>query len=1204
MNKILRKILVLLTCLLTVCSLTVAFGAMPNCSNPQTSKQDSSIDSGILGQPQEPEVENATISFAVSEKLLTVGDEEYLSPVYQKIDGYSLTYKTDDSSVVSVDKNGKICALKEGSTTVKAIYSNGENSVEASLTVNCSFSGYLPELKTTGVANSISIAVKDSYKVLPYIAFNGKEFEDATLSYRVVDQEVATVSKNGLITAKAKGQTQLIIEASWRGKDKSNAPTMQKVVELSVINDVKFYNDGQSILDEELYTLAQFDGKTYKNSLPCNFQVVVNGEPANATFTIEKESVVKQQGDLLVANGFGVTNLSIQAEADGEIYAKTFKITVKRVEKTVSENVPLFEVINGEYLDLESGERKNILSFINETGAVVDAYQDSRALTVADGKIFGVESSSSTQKGVANVSVGTDKIIYHFTLETFAKIIAFKEDIKSLELSDGKTLSGYYELINDIDASGITLNHVVTNDASFTGVFNGNGHSIYNLALKENSSLFGVLHATAIVKNFALINLNATKSYFLAQNTLGDGLTISDVYISLSVATVTPRGITGRTAENSIYKNVVIEYLGANALENRNYQDRWTWQGLIGGLWTYERDGKLYARDTKWSDVYVISPFVVSFRSDEKKDGANYAALYGYGANENKDIYGNEITGVTNNRDNPNLGSYWQTTLYYNALYTNLYHYNGYEALAKDARDFSTFSSDYWVVMNNKVIWKSLFSENLEINFFDGTTNLGEDTKIVGLNKQLSVKAFAEGETLEDISVLVEDNDYVVWDDQLKVLRLVTVPVGAVNVKVNFTVTVGGVAIEKTANLVAVGELINHSTVYDFIDESTGKMAGGAFPMSEIVGDEEIISIYQGANELSYNSEEGTLLGLSANITGTGEERTVKPVELTINTNGKVYTVKVKVYTKIIANAKDLAYFNQTLPENANNVYDGYYVLVNNIVDFTSEYNNVADSNHGLKPFTGTFDGNGHALSLKVNKGLFGTLGHGAVVKNTAFIDMQVVVNDAYKNTAILAGFISNATDVVVVKDLYITLDEQASYRQYLSKWFTTAMLVGNNASLNSKFANIVIEADILHSDYNSKGGAEPCLFSYWNGIDLSTKGGEYATNTAIDSLTNIFVISKDSTNMGGLFRVTAGIDRAVDKSMALCYNDYIVVAGGADTYTTLYLPNTYNNGIKDLVTMRRYDDYSAMASDNNDYSLFNANCWTLTGNTPVWKNK
>lgn len=1196
--KTMKKILVVLSACLMSSLMFLTLFTFAGCQQTAQSSSSSS---------QQQEEIMASIAFSTKEKTLTVGDEEYLIPEYKKLDGYTLTYVSSDSSVVEVNGDGKVSAVGEGSAVVKATYSNGSDTAEASMTINSSFGGYLPELRTMGVSDEIAITVSERYQVLPYVMFNGKQFKDVDVTYTVLNEAVASVNEKGEIIAKAKGETDVILEAAWRGKETADTPTLQKVVSLSVVNDVKFYNNNESITDEVLYTFAEFEGQSYKNQIPCKFTVKVNGVEVPASFTIENQDVVKQQGDFIVVNGVGATNVLVQKTVDDTTYTKTFAISVKRIEKTVSGIVPLFNTVDGKYLDAESGQRKELLTLVNDLDAIVDAYQGARALQIDGGKIFGVESSSQTRRGEAEISVGTSKLVYHFTLETLAKALSTKADIKALELSDRKVLNGYYELLNDIDAAGVTLNHVVTNDACFSGVFNGNGYSINNLSLNANSSLFGVLSSTAIVKNFALINLNATKSYFLAQNTLNDGLTITDVYIALSASTVTPRGLTGRTGASSVYKNIVIEYLGVNAAANRNYQDRYVWQGLIGGLWTYESNGMLYAQDKKWSNVYVISPFVVSFRSDEKKDGSNYAALYGYGANETKDIYGNALNTITHDRDNPNLGEYWQTTLYYDAVFTNLNRYNSYAELKAQKPDYSEFNSDYWVVSDHQIIWKSVFAKDMEIKFFDGNTDLGSDAKLIGLNKELSVRAFFDGVELHDIEVSVADNNYVVYDSAKQTVKLVSVPrEGAANVQMDVSVAVGKNKVTKSVSLMVVGDLIVVAKTYDLIDESTGKAAGKAFSMSEIVGNEEILSIYQGSKRVTYDQAQGTLTGLTANIVGSGETREVQPVELTINTQNKVYIVKLKVYSKVITTAKDLQYFNQTLSGNAHNSYDGYYILANSVEDFSGVYNNAPDNNHGLKPFTGTFDGNGYSVSAKVNKGLFGVLGHGAVIKNLAFTDMQVTVEDAYTCTAIIAGYISNSTDVAVVKDVYISIDEtlKQPYRQYLSVWFTTAMLVSNNASLKSKFANIVIEANILHSDYNAKGGAQPCLFRYWNGIDEAAKGGEYAKNTVADALTNVYVISKDKTNQGGLFRITAGIGRATNKSMALSYNDYMVVANGTDAYTTLYLPNTYQSGNQDLVTLRRYDDYSAMVNDRNDYSLFNATCWNLTGTTPVWKNK
>ncbi|MBQ3571979.1 MAG: Ig-like domain-containing protein, partial [Clostridia bacterium] len=762
------------------------------------------------------EEEKVSISFSANEKNLIVGDEEYLFPIYDKVRGYTLTYSSDNTSVVTVDGNGKLSALKEGTATVKAKYSNGVSSAEASIKVNSSFGEYIPELKTMGVSSDIAIAVNDGYKMLPYISFNGKQFEDALVSYKVIDQTVAQINENGVILAKAKGQTQVIVEASWRGKDKSTAPTLQKVITLSVIDDVRFYNNGEVVSDELLYTHSEFEGVAYKNSIPCKFQVEVNGQKADASVTVENAQVIKQQGDLLVVNSFGNTNVLVQASLNGETYSKTFNVTVKRVEKTITDAVPLFSTVDGEYLDFNSGKRKSVLAFIKENGQIIDAYQGARALTVLENKILGVESSSQTQKGSASISVGTDKVIYHLTLETFAKVLTSKEDLKSLELSNGKILNGYYELLNDIDASGLVLNHSISGESSFAGVFNGNGYSIKNLSLNAGSSLFGVLNgASATVKNFALVNLSASKAYFLAHDTLNDGLVISDVYIALSASTKTPRGITARTAQNSVMKNVVIEYLGTNASTNRDYSERYNWQGLIGGLWTVEQDGMLYARDSKWSDVYVISPFIVSFRSDEKKDGSNYAALYGYGANEDKDIYGNVINSVTNNRENPNLGDKWQSTLYYNAKFSNLYHYSDYDKLVAAKRDFSTFSGDYWVVIDNKIIWKSLVSENVEVDFYNGSANLGQEAKLIGTNNEIAIKATIYGNQAQIASVAADD-ECLAWDATKNTLKLVSLPAGGANIlNVKVAVSIGNTQIVKTLQLLVAGESTSYSVTLD-----------------------------------------------------------------------------------------------------------------------------------------------------------------------------------------------------------------------------------------------------------------------------------------------------------------------------------------------------------------------------------------------------
>jgi hypothetical protein len=94
MKKSTKKFLVILSCCLLSCSAAALTTACDNTG------------SGII--PGGQQTEKASISFSSEEKAMTIGDEEYLQPNYTKIKGYALSYESSNSSVVSVDEEGKI----------------------------------------------------------------------------------------------------------------------------------------------------------------------------------------------------------------------------------------------------------------------------------------------------------------------------------------------------------------------------------------------------------------------------------------------------------------------------------------------------------------------------------------------------------------------------------------------------------------------------------------------------------------------------------------------------------------------------------------------------------------------------------------------------------------------------------------------------------------------------------------------------------------------------------------------------------------------------------------------------------------------------------------------------------------------------------------------------------------------------------------
>lgn len=100
--------------------------------------------------------------------------------------------------------------------------------------------------------------------------------------------------------------------------------------------------------------------------------------------------------------------------------------------------------------------------------------------------------------------------------------ISNAEELNSLQrvaqkMTDGDALSYNYVLKNDIDASGLsTYNTIGSDDKSFRGTFDGNGHTI--VGLQANGGLFGKLGSGAVVKN-----MNIASSVFTGNDT-GDSV--------------------------------------------------------------------------------------------------------------------------------------------------------------------------------------------------------------------------------------------------------------------------------------------------------------------------------------------------------------------------------------------------------------------------------------------------------------------------------------------------------------------------------------------------------------------------------------------------------------------------------------------------------------------------------------------------------
>lgn len=101
-------------------------------------------------------------------------------------------------------------------------------------------------------------------------------------------------------------------------------------------------------------------------------------------------------------------------------------------------------------------------------------------------------------------------------------------------------LAGYYVLGANIDASGFNFLPIGSAANPFTGIFDGQGHTISNLTINNvsntDSGLFGDIGATGTVRNVGLIDESLTSAYADVGGLAGDNFgTISKSYVSGTV---------------------------------------------------------------------------------------------------------------------------------------------------------------------------------------------------------------------------------------------------------------------------------------------------------------------------------------------------------------------------------------------------------------------------------------------------------------------------------------------------------------------------------------------------------------------------------------------------------------------------------------------------------------------------------------------
>ena len=212
-------------------------------------------DGSVVIKPA-PEKPAPTFELNESQIECIVGDVNKLSPKsLPDIGQAKLTWRSENSNVVTVDSNGNIEAISEGTAKVIATY----GTVSASCTIKVSWDDEMPQIVSPANSDGqFSIVVGQEYVFAPTIQYRGKIYNDGQLSIAVSDPAVTSLDGN-VITGEAKGASNVTISGTWRGRQALMASFNVKVsdnVTLSVISDQL---EGDRI---EIFTSA----KSFKNT--------------------------------------------------------------------------------------------------------------------------------------------------------------------------------------------------------------------------------------------------------------------------------------------------------------------------------------------------------------------------------------------------------------------------------------------------------------------------------------------------------------------------------------------------------------------------------------------------------------------------------------------------------------------------------------------------------------------------------------------------------------------------------------------------------------------------------------------------------------------------------------------------------------------------------------------------------------------------
>lgn len=222
----------------------------------------------------------------------------------------ALTWNSSESSIVSVDENGLIRAVNDGSAVINVISQDNHNAF-ASVTVNVT-----PYVEVTGVKLPSEETVKQGLTVKLDAEIEPAEASSAKLKWTSSDPSIATVDDQGVVTGVSRGTAE--ITATSEANESIKATTQVTVEEL-------VYELEQIILPEEVKVEEHDTIKLEPKFVPANAAnrdvIWTSSNPEGASVDMNGLVTGIKPGETAIITATSVKNENITASTTIHVFS-------------------------------------------------------------------------------------------------------------------------------------------------------------------------------------------------------------------------------------------------------------------------------------------------------------------------------------------------------------------------------------------------------------------------------------------------------------------------------------------------------------------------------------------------------------------------------------------------------------------------------------------------------------------------------------------------------------------------------------------------------------------------------------------------------------------------------------------------------------------------------------------------------------------